>query len=68
MLNSNYQFSESEVNKLKQCRDHCQNIRLKERFIALVLFATLSISKIQIAEILGKSQRTIENWLTIYFT
>jgi len=67
MLNSNYQFSESEVNKLKQCRDHCQNIRLKERFIALVLFATLSISKIQIAEILGKSQRTIENWLTIYF-
>jgi len=68
MLNSNYQFSESEVNKLKQCPDHCQNIRLKERFIALILFATLSISKIQIAEILGKSQRTIENWLTIYFT
>ena len=66
MFNNN-QFSESEINQLKQCRDKCQNIRLKERFIALILFATLSVSKFQIAEIIGKSEKTIENWLSIYY-
>ena len=66
MFNNN-QFSESEINQLKQCRDNCQNIRLKERFIALILFATLSVSKFQIAEIIGKSEKTIENWLSIYY-
>ena len=67
MLKDNYNFSESEINQLKQCRDHCQNNRLKERFIVILLYATLSISTNQIAEIIGKSKRTIENWLSIYF-
>ena len=66
MINNN-QFSETEINQLKEYRDKCLNNRLKERFIALIIFATLSVSKIQLAEIMGKSKKTIENWLSIYY-
>ena len=68
MPNSDYQFSESEVIKLKMFRDQCQDYRLRERYIALILVATVSMSSLQISEIIGKSKRTIDNWLSKYIT
>ncbi|KPA18743.1 dDE family endonuclease [Candidatus Magnetomorum sp. HK-1] len=66
MLNISYNFSNFEIEQLKLLRDQSNNYRLRERILSIILFATLSISIIQISEIIGKSQKTIENWITMY--
>ena len=58
---SNYKFSDEEIERLNQYRDNQNDVRLKARFIALLMLAEgIEINKV--ASIIGKSIKTIENW------
>jgi len=64
---STYKFSEKEIIELKNFRDNQDDPRLKQRFIALLIFAEgLEINKV--ASIIGKSLKIIKNWLGQYLT
>jgi len=58
---SEYQFDEEEILKLHDRRDNQPDVRLKVRFIAMLMLAE-GIELKSIASIIGKSIRTIENW------
>jgi transposase len=58
---SSYQFSDQEIEQLNQYRDNQDDVRLKVRFISLLMLAEgIEINKV--ASIIGKSIKTIENW------
>jgi transposase len=63
----NYKFSEKEIEKLQLRRDNQPDARLKSRFIALLMLAN-GIEPRTISTIIGKSVKTIENWLHQYQT
>jgi transposase len=64
---SKYRFSDPEIELLHQYRDNQNDVRLKARFIALLMLAEgIEINKA--ASIIGKSIKTIENWHQQYVT
>jgi len=66
MFKINHEFSDLEIEQLKKLRDQSKDIRVKERILSIIMFATLQISILHIAEVIGKSERTIENWIIKY--
>ena len=64
---SDYQFDDDEIAKLNDHRDNQPDVRLKVRFIALLMLAE-GIELKSIASIIGKSIKTIENWHYQYVT
>jgi len=58
---SDYKFSENEIINLQQYRDNQPDIRLKVRFIALLLLGK-GLEYKDVASVIGKSIKTIENW------
>ena len=64
---SEYQFGDDEIAKLNDHRDNQPDVRLKVRFIALLMLAERVELK-SIASIIGKSSKTIENWHNQYVT
>ncbi|MBU0464139.1 MAG: winged helix-turn-helix domain-containing protein [Proteobacteria bacterium] len=58
---SKYQFGDDEIDQLHKCRDNQPDIRLKVRFMALLMLAE-GVELKTIASIIGKSIKTIENW------
>ena len=63
----NYKFSEKEIEELQLHRDNQPDARLKSRFITLLMLAN-GIEPKAISSIIGKSVKTIENWLHQYQT
>ena len=63
----NYKFSEKEIEDLHLHRDNQPDARLKSRFITLLMLAN-GIEPKAISSIIGKSVKTIENWLHQYQT
>ena len=64
---SEYQFDDDEIAKLNDRRDNQPDVRLKVRFIALLMLAE-GVELKSIASIIGKSIKTIENWHHQYVT
>jgi len=64
---SEYQFGDDEIVKLHDRRDNQPDVRLKVRFIALLMLAE-GIELKSVASIIGKSIKTIENWHYQYVT
>ena len=64
---SEYQFDDDEIAKLNDRRDNQPDVRLKVRFIALLMLAE-GVDLKSIASIIGKSIKTIENWHHQYVT
>ena len=64
---SEYKFSDDEIQKLNEYRDFQPDVRLKVRFIALLMLAE-GVEPHKAASILGKSMKTIENWFHQYLT
>lgn len=62
---SEYQFSDDEILQLNEYRDLQPDARLKVRFIALLMLAE-GVEPHKVSSILGKSLKTIENWLQQY--
>lgn len=56
-----------EIDILKKYRDNQKDLRLKIRFIALLLIAENIVISV-VASSVGKTVRTIENWYRIYLT
>lgn len=64
---SEYKFDDTEIQKLHDYRDNQLDVRLKLRFIALLMLAE-KVELKTIASIIGKSAKTIENWYHQYVT
>jgi transposase len=64
---SDYKFDDDKIKKLQYHRDSQPDVRLKVRFIALLMLAE-KIELKTIASIIGKSEKTIENWYLQYKT
>lgn len=64
---SDHKFSDDEIRKLNEYRDFQSDVRLKVRFIALLMLAE-GVEPHKAASILGKSMKTIENWFHQYLT
>ena len=62
-----FQFSDEEIERLQQYRDNQDDARLNARFIALLMLAKgYEIS--DVASVIGKSIRSIDNWHRQYKT
>ena len=64
---SEYKFDDDEIQRLHEYRDNQQDIRLRVRFIAMLMLAE-DIELKTIASVIGKSVKTIENWHHQYVT
>ena len=64
---SGYKFDDDEIQRLHERRDNQPDVRLRVRFIAMLMLAE-SIELNTIASVIGKSIRTIENWHHQYVT
>ena len=64
---SDYKFSENEILNLQQYRDNQPDVRLKVRFMALLLLGQ-GLEYKGVASVIGKSTKTIENWHHQYIT
>jgi transposase len=64
---SQHKFSNAEIAQLNEQRDNQLDVRLKVRFIAILLIAE-GIELTTIAFVIGKSPKTIENWYRQYLT
>ena len=62
---SKYRFSKKEIENLQLRRDNQPDVRLKSRFIALLMLAN-GIEHQAVSSIIGKSVKTIENWFHQY--
>jgi transposase len=62
---ASYQFQSDEIQMLNRYRDKQQDVRLKIRFIALLMLAQ-GVNVEIIASSIGKSVRSIENWFQQY--
>ena len=67
MKYSDYQFSESEIRNLNNCRNNQKDYRLLLRILALLMLST-GLSPKEVSEMVGKTEKTIENWLRQYRT
>jgi transposase len=64
---SEYKFDNDEIQRLHERRDNQPDVRLRVRFIAMLMLAE-GIELKTIASIIGKSIKTIENWHHQYVT
>jgi transposase len=64
---SAYEFDANEIERLHNYRDNQPDVRLKVRFIALLMLAE-KVELKTIASVVGKSVKTIENWHRQYVT
>lgn len=64
---SEYRFDAGEIENLNDYRDNQPDVRLRIRFIALLMLAE-KIEPRTIASIIGKSVKSIENWHHQYVT
>jgi transposase len=64
---SKYEFDDEEIAKLHKYRDNQPDVRLKVRFMTLLMLAN-KVELKTIASIIGKSIKTIENWHCQYVT
>lgn len=64
---SEYRFDDDEIQRLHEYRDNQLDIRLRVRFIAMLMLAE-GIELKTIASVIGKSAKTIENWHRQYVT
>jgi transposase len=64
---SEYKFDDDEIQKLHDHRDNQPDVRLKVRFIAMLMLAE-GVELKTIASVIGKSVKTIENWHHQYAT
>jgi transposase len=64
---SDISFSDYEISQLIEFRDNQKNEKLKIRFIALLMLAT-GFGVEDVALIIGRSVRTIMNWVGIYMS
>jgi transposase len=64
---SEYKFDDDEIQRLHEYRDNQLDIRLRVRFIAMLMLAE-GIELKTIASVIGKSAKTIENWHRQYVT
>lgn len=64
---SKYKFDDHEIQRLHEHRDNQPDVRLKLRFVALLMLAE-NVELKTIASIIGKSEKTIENWHHQYVT
>jgi transposase len=64
---SEYKFDDDEIQRLHEHRDNQPDVRLRVRFIAMLMLAEGVDVKI-IASVIGKSVKTIENWHHQYVT
>ena len=64
---SEYRFSEHEIEQLQIFRDNQDDVRLKLRFVALLILSQ-GIALQKAASIVGKSEKTIQNWFDQYLT
>lgn len=64
---SAYQFGDDQIDRLHVYRDNQPDVRLKLRFIALLMLAE-KVELKTITSIIGKSAKTIENWHHQYVT
>ncbi len=64
---SEYKFDDDEIQRLHEHRDNQTDIRLRVRFIAMLMLAE-GIELKTIASVIGKSIKTIENWHQQYVT
>lgn len=62
-----YQFSKDEIDDLHRYRDNQEDVRLKVRFIALLLLAKRA-DVMDVSDVIGKSPITIERWFDAYVT
>ena len=62
---ASYRFQSDEIQFLKRYRDQQQDVRLKIRFIALLMLAQ-GIKVDTIGFLVGKSVKNIENWFQQY--
>jgi transposase len=67
MDESKYQFNDDQIAQLHSHRDDQPDIRLKVRFIALLMLAE-GVELKTASSIIGKSVKTIENWHHQYVT
>ena len=67
MKTKEFIFNDNEINLLNEYRDHQDDSRLQLRFIAMLLLAKKSDISF-VSSIIGKSERTIENWYHKYQT
>ncbi len=58
---SEYKFDDNEIQRLHEHRDNQPDVRLRVRFIAMLMLAE-GIELKTIASVIGKSIKTIENW------
>ncbi len=58
---SKYRFDDDEIDNLQKYRDNQPDVRLKVRFITLLMIAN-GVELKTIASIIGKTIKTIENW------
>ena len=64
---SKCQFDTEEIAQLHKYRDNQPDVRLKIRFIALLMLAN-KVEPKEVASIIRKSVKTIENWYNQYAT
>ncbi len=64
---SKYEFDDEQIAKLHKYRDNQPDVRLKVRFMTLLMLAN-KVELKTIASIIGKSVKTIENWHFQYVT
>ena len=64
---SEYKFDDDEIKRLHEHRDNQTDIRLRVRFIAMLMLAE-GIELKTIASVIGKTVKTIENWHHQYVT
>jgi transposase len=64
---SAHKFEDNEIERLHDYRDNQPDVRLKLRFIALLMMAE-KVDLETIASVIGKSVKTIENWHYQYVT
>ena len=67
MKSSDYQFSESEIRNLNNCRDNQKDHRLIVRIVALLMLAKGLYIK-DVSQLVGKTEKTIESWFQQYRT
>jgi transposase len=63
----NIAFTDSEISMLKNFRDKQTDVRLKIRFIALLMLSSQSTVE-YVSHVIGYSTRSILNWVDIYMT
>ena len=67
MKASDHIFSENEIRNLEKYRDSLKDARLKVRVIALLMLAC-GLSSEVVSLIVGKTEKTVENWFQQYLT